>query len=51
VETWTASLAKRPVTQSTVPLWNKILLGVLGCLLLGELVMILWAAWAILTFE
>ncbi len=49
--TWTGPIPKGSVTQPTLPLWQKILLGVLGCLLLGELVMILWASWAILTID
>lgn len=34
-----------------VSMWYKIILTFLGCLLLGELLTILWATWAILTFE
>jgi hypothetical protein len=39
------------MSQRPIPRWQKILLALLGALLLGELVMILWASWVILTFE
>ena len=32
-------------------MWYKILLTFLGSIILGELLIILWASWAILTFE
>jgi hypothetical protein len=32
-------------------MWKTILLAVLGGLLVGELVIILWASWAILTID
>jgi hypothetical protein len=32
-------------------MWHKIILAVLSCALLGELFIIAWAVWAILTIE
>ena len=41
----------RFLTNPADPMWYKVLLTALVCLLLGELLIILWASWAILTFE
>lgn len=42
---------KEPFEQRMAPMWYKMLLTILGCFLLGELLIILWASWAILTFQ
>ncbi len=39
------------LTNPAAPMWYKVLLTVLACLLVGELLIILWASWVILTFE
>jgi hypothetical protein len=39
------------ISPPTIPQWQKIVLAFLGACILGELVMIFWASWAILTFE
>ena len=39
------------LTQTAFPKWYKIILAVLSCILLGELVIIVWAIWAIFTIE